>query len=221
MPKRKVGNNQTTSSLALDLGFFWKDIWEHGENAALKEKRKDPNVLFESDDIFIPEKVKKTVDKGSEAEHVFKRKGEPSKLKMKFLALDKPRANEDYILKFGSKLIQGKTDGDGKLEHFIPGNAKAAQVIFKEGKEIHSLKLGGLDPLELGSGVIQRLNNLGYKTFGAGLKPGVLAKDAFADPKKVGKSVVNAIKRFQADNNLEQTGKIDDQVISLLDQKCK
>jgi len=161
------------------------------------------------------------MDKGSEAEHVFKRKGEPSKLKMKFLALDKPRANEDYILKFGSKLIQGKTDGDGKLEHFIPGNAKAAQVIFKEGKEIHSLKLGGLDPLELGSGVIQRLNNLGYKTFGAGLKPGVLAKDAFADPKKVGKSVVNAIKRFQADNNLEQTGKVDDQVISLLDQKCK
>ena len=221
MPKQKVGQNQTTSSLAIEKGFFWKDIWEHGENAALKEKRKDPNVLFSGDDIFVPEKVTKTVDKGSEAEHVFKRKGEPTKLKMKFLALDKPRANEDYVLKLGGKLIKGKTDGDGKLEHFIPGNSKAAQVIFKEGKEIHSLKLGGLDPLELGTGVIQRLNNLGYKTGGASIRSGMLAKDAFSEPKNVSKKVVNAIKRFQADNNLEQTGKLDDQVLSLLDEKCK
>jgi len=223
MPKQKVGPNQTTSSLALEKGFFWKDIWEHGENANLKEKRKDPNVLFADDDIFIPEKVKKTVDKGSEAEHVFKRKGEPSKLKMKFLALDKPRANEKYILKMGSKLINGQTDGDGKLEHFIPGNTKAAQVIFRDGKEIHNLKLGGLDPLELGNGVLQRLDNLGYKTGGAKTKAGELAKNALggADTSKVSKKITNAIKRFQADNNLEQTGKLDDQVLSLLDQKCK
>jgi hypothetical protein len=221
MPKRKVGPDQTTSSLALEMGFFWKDIWEHGENAALKQKRKDPNVLFAEDEIFIPEKVKKTASKGAESEHVFKRKGEPSKLKMKLLALDKPRANEDYILKLGSKLIKGKTDGEGKLEHFIPGDTKSAQLIFKDGKEIHSLTLGGLDPLELGEGVIQRLNNLGYKTGGASLKKGVLAKDAFEDAKKVPKKVINAIKRFQADNNLEQTGTLDDQVLSLLDQKCK
>src|SRR4029079_2635037 len=132
MPKQKVGQNQTTSSLALEMGFFWKDIWEHGENSKLKEKRKDPNVLFADDDIFIPEKVKKTVDKGSEAEHGFKRKGEPSKLKMKFLALDKSRANEKYVLKRGSQLINRQTDGDGKLEHFIPGNTKSAQVIFRD-----------------------------------------------------------------------------------------
>ena len=218
MPKRKVGQGQTTSSLALENGFFWKDIWEHGENAALKEKRKDPNVLFAEDDIFLPEKVKKTVDKASEQEHVFKRKGEPSKLKMKLLALDKPRANEEYILKVAGKLIKGKTDGDGKLEHFIPGNAKSAELIFKEGKEIHNLKLGGLDPIELGEGVLQRLNNRGYKTGGASVKKGSLAKDAFSDPKKLNKKVVNAIKRFQADNKLEQTGKLDDKIISLLEK---
>jgi N-acetylmuramoyl-L-alanine amidase len=221
MPKQKVGEDQTTSSLALDKGFFWKDIWEHPENAALKEKRKDPNVLFSQDDIFIPVKEKKTVDKGSEAEYVFKRKGEPSKLKMKLLELDKPRANEDYVLKVAGKLIKGTTDGDGKLEHFIPGNAKSAQLIFKDGKEVHSLTLGGLDPIELATGIIQRLNNLGYKTSSAGVKKGVLAKDAFSDPEKLDKKLVNSIKRFQADNNMEQTGKLDQNVLSLLDQKCK
>jgi len=216
MPKQKVGVNQTTSSLALELGFFWRDIWEHGENSALKEKRKDPNVLFAEDEIFIPENVKKQVSKGSEGEYTFKRKGEPSKFKMKLLALDKPRANEDYILKVAGKLIKGKTDGDGKLEHFIPGNAKLAQVILREGKEIMNLTLGGLDPLDLATGVIQRLNNLGYKTGSAGIKKGVLAKDAFNDPKKLGKKLVNAIKTFQADNNLEQTGHIDDKILSIL-----
>jgi len=221
MPKQKVGEDQTTSSLALDLGFFWRDIWDHPENAALKEKRKDPNVLFSQDDIFIPEKVKKTVDKGCESEHVFKRKGEPSKLKMQLLQLDKPRANEDYVLKVAGKLIKGKTDGDGKLEHFIPGNAKSAELIFLNGKEVHNLTLGGLDPIELGTGILQRLNNLGYKTRGAYVKKGVLAKDAFRDPKDMSKGLINAVKRFQADNDMEQTGKIDEKVISLLDQKCK
>jgi hypothetical protein len=221
MPIQKVGENQTTSSLALEKGFFWKDIWEHGQNSALKEKRKDPNVLFAQDDIFVPEKVTKTVDKASESEYVFKRKGEPSKLKMKLLALDKPRANEDYVLKIEGKLIKGTTDGDGKLEHFIPGTAKSAQLIFKDGKEIHNLTLGGLDPIELGTGIVQRLNNLGYKTGGSSIKSGALAKDAFTDTKNVSKKIVNAIKRFQADNELEQTGKLDDQVLSLLDQKCK
>jgi hypothetical protein len=216
MPKQKVGANQTTSSLALELGFFWKDIWEHGENSALKEKRKDPNVLFAQDDIFIPEKVKKTVSKGSESEHVFKRKGEPSKFKMRLLALDKPRKNENYVLKVAGKLIQGTTDGDGKLEHFIPGNAKSAQLILRDGQEIMNLTLGGLDPLDLATGVVQRLNNLGYKTGGASAKAGVLAKDAFSDQKKLSKKLVNAIKTFQADNNLEQTGQIDDKVLSLL-----
>jgi hypothetical protein len=215
MPKQKVGANQTTSSLALELGFFWRDIWEHGENAALKEKRKDPNVLFAQDDIFIPEKVKKTVSKGSESEYTFKRKGEPSKLKMRLLALDKPRKNENYVLKVAGKLIQGTTDGDGKLEHFIPGNAKIAQLILREGKEIMNLTLGGLDPLDLATGVIQRLNNLGYKT-GSSAKAGVLAKDAFNDPKKLSKKLINAIKTFQADNNLEQSGTIDDKVLALL-----
>jgi len=216
MPKQKVGVNQTTSSLALELGFFWRDIWEHGENAALKEKRKDPNVLFAEDEIFIPEKVKKQVSKSAEAEHTFKRKGEPSKFKMRLLALDKPRANEDYVFKVGGKLIRGKTDGDGKFEHFIPGNAKIAQLILREGKEIMNLTLGGLDPLDLATGVIQRLNNLGYKTGGIRAKKGELTKDYFADPKKLPKRLVNAIKAFQADNNLEQTGIVDDKMLAIL-----
>ena len=33
MPKRLVGEGESTSSLAKKKGFYWKTIWEHGENA--------------------------------------------------------------------------------------------------------------------------------------------------------------------------------------------
>ena len=65
-------------SLAKKNGFFWRTIWEHGENAELRQKRKDPSVIFADDDIFIPELQPKEVGKATDAEHTFKRKGDPS-----------------------------------------------------------------------------------------------------------------------------------------------
>lgn len=195
MPKRKVGMGETTSSLAKKKGFFWRTIWEHPENAGLRAKRKDPNVLFETDDIFIPDRVTKTVSKGTEAEHTFKRKGEPTKLKMQLLKFGKPRANEDYVLDIDGKQINGTTDGDGKLEHFMPGDAKNGKLIFKGGREVHHLKLGNLDPLDQISGVQQRLNNLGYKCGG--------------EMGKLGEKTKEALKNFQADNKLNESGEPD------------
>lgn len=195
MPKQKVGTGETTSSLAKKKGFFWRTIWEHGENADLRAKRKDPNVLFETDDIFIPEKVVKKVSKGTEAEHVFKRKGEPTKIKMQLFKSGKPRADESYIIDVDGKQTTGTTDGDGKLEHFIPGDAKNGKLIFKSGQEVHYLRLGNLDPVDQISGVQQRLNNLGYN---CGSERG-----------KLGEKTKEALKKFQADNKLNASGEPD------------
>lgn len=195
MPKRKVGVGETTSSLAKKYGFFWRTIWEHPENAELRAKRKDPNVLFETDDIFIPEKEVKKVSKGAESEHVFRRKGEPSKIKIQLLRLGKPRADEDYILDVDGKQTNGKTDGDGKLEHFIPGDAKSGKLIFKGGKEVHQLRLGNLDPLDQISGVQQRLNNLGYECGG--------------ELGNFGEKTKAALKKFQIENKLNESGEAD------------
>ena len=195
MPRRKVGVGETTSSLAKKKGFFWRTIWEHPENAGLRAKRKDPNVLFETDEIFIPEREPKNVSKGTEAEHIFRRKGEPSKIKIQMLKLGEPRANEDYIFDADGKQTNGKTDGDGRLEHFIPGDAKSGKLIFKGGKEVHHLKLGNLDPLDQISGVQQRLNNLGYNCGG--------------EMGKLGEKTKAALKKFQTDNKLNVSGEPD------------
>ena len=220
MPKQKVGENESTSSLAKKKGFYWKTIWEHGENSGLRQKRKDPNVLSADDDIFVPELVKKTVSKGTEAEHVFKRKGEPTQIKMQLLELGEPRKNAEYIFECGDKLVKGTTDGEGILQQLVPGDAKAAKLYFKEGKEVHGLRIGSLDPHDLASGIVQRLNNCGFKFSASGIKKGMSAKEAFEEG-KVGNKGVRALKNFQAQNGLEPNGKLDDATIAKFEELCK
>lgn len=195
MPKRKVGAGEGTGSLAKKNGFFWRTIWEHPENAELRNKRKDPNVLHKDDEIFIPEKQNKEVSKSSDAEHTFKRRGEPGKIKIQLLKLGQPRANEDYVFDVGGTLIEGTTDGDGRLEHFISGEVKSGKLILQGGKEIKPVRIGFLDPLEEIVGVQQRLKNLGYNC---------------AESKKNDEKTKAALKKFQADYQLEVSGEIDE-----------
>ncbi len=76
MAKQRVGEGESSSSLAKKSGFFWRTVWKHAENAQLKALRKDPNVLFADDEIFIPELQVKEVSKSTDQVHQFKRKGE-------------------------------------------------------------------------------------------------------------------------------------------------
>ena len=220
MPKQKVGSNESTSSLAKKNGFYWRTIWEHGENAALRQKRKDPNVLSADDDIFIPELKKKKVSVGTEAEHEFVRKGEPTEIKMQLLELGEPRKNAPYIFECADKLVNGQTDGEGILKQLVPGDAKSAKLYFKDGLEVHGLRIGSLDPHDLASGIVQRLNNCGFKFAANSMPKGMSAKEAFEEG-KVGNKGVRALKNFQAQNGLDANGKLDDATIAKFEELCK
>lgn len=206
MAKQKVGQGESILSLAKKNGFFWRTIWEHGENAELRAKRKDPSVVFAEDDIFIPVKEPKDIDKPVDAEHSFKRKGDPCKLKLQLFKFGKPRADEVYVIEVKDIRIEGKTDGEGKIEHFIPGDASAGKLILRAGKEVYPLKIGYLDPLDETIGVQQRLFNLGYNCPQNG---------------KLDEATVKAVKQFQAENNLEATGEIDSQTKAKLEAISK
>lgn len=207
MAKQPVGEGESTSSLAKKNGFFWRTIWEHPENAELKAKRKDPNVLFADDQISIPELELKEVSKATDQTHQFKRKGEPCKLKVQLMKSGKPRANEKYSINLEGTLIEGTTDGEGKLEHFIPGESRSALLMLRNGQEIIPLRLGDLDPVDQTTGVQQRLNNLGF--------------DCGSEDGEVGDVTQEAIKKFQAAYNLEVTGEADEAMKSKLKELSK
>ncbi len=195
MPEQDVGEGESTSSLAKKNGHFWKKIWDHPDNADLKQLRKDPNVLFADDKIFIPEVEIKYLPKPTEKKHKFKRKGEPCKIKLQLLKLGEPRANEDYVFEVGGKLIKGKTDGDGQLEHYIPGDGSTGTLTLSNGNEVLPVRIGQLDPVDKVVGVQQRLNNLGH--------------DCGAEDGELGEQTIEALKKFQAEHDLEVTGEAD------------
>jgi hypothetical protein len=206
MPKIKVGTGESTSSIAQANGFFWETIWNHPENSALRQKRKDPNVLFKDDEIFIPEKTKREVSKATDAEHGFVLKGVPCKLKIRLMKQNQPRAGETYVLDIDGTLTNGTTDGDGNIEVFIPPRARKGRLLFRSGQEVINLSLDGLDPVDTISGVQHRLNNLGFNC---------------GSESELGERTKEALKKFQTQYELQVTGEPDEATKSKLQELSK
>lgn len=189
-----VADGESIASISKEYGYLWTSVWDHGNNAALKAKRVNPNQLCAGDELYIPPMGLKLDEKPSSATHNFVRKGEPTKLKLALSMLGEPRKNEPYVLIFGDQVIHGTTDGEGKLEHFIPGQTKTATLRLKDGKEEYAVALGELDPIDLPKGVQQRLVNLGFPCDISG---------------EIDESTIEAIKKFQGREQLPVTGQLD------------
>jgi len=195
-----VKNGDCISSIAFEHGFFPDTIWNHGDNAELKSKRKDPNVLMPGDVVIVPDKQINEISKPTEQEHRFRKKGVPAKLKVRVLKKGQPRKNEKYRLIIDGKVLEGSTDGDGFVEKPLPPNAREGKLILGEGerKDTFVFRFGHVDPLDTDEGVAGRLHNLGYSA----------ATD-----------LPGALRKFQSDNGLEASGRVDEPTRSKLKEK--
>ncbi len=70
-------------SIAHEYHLPWEKIWNHPDNADLKNKRKDPNVLLEGDVVHIPDPVQKTISVPTGARHRVVVKRQVVKLRMR------------------------------------------------------------------------------------------------------------------------------------------
>jgi hypothetical protein len=191
-------------SIAAEHGFFWQMLWDHPDNAALKQARNDPNVLLPGDRVTIPEKRPQDQPGATEQRHRFRRKGVPGRLQLTLMNGDRPRANEAYTLEVDGLLQSGTTDGDGRLDVPIPPNARLARLTIGPEHDEYVLKLGQIDPIEEVQGVQGRLKNLGFYS---GTVDGILNDATSA-----------AIAAFQGRNDLEATGRMDQATRDKLNQ---
>jgi N-acetylmuramoyl-L-alanine amidase len=198
-----AGSNDSVTSIAEDHGFFWETIWNHGSNAQLKSEREDPNIIKPGDEVFVPKRRERWEDCAVDQRHEFKRRGVPAMLKLRLTKLDKPRANEQFVLEIDGEQIEGATDGQGKLEVPIPPNARYGKLILRDGAEVYPLNIGQLDPYDSPTGVQQRLKNMGFYM---GSIDGDLEKQ----------ETVDAIKAFQAREDLPVTGEADEMTINVI-----
>lgn len=205
MPEKyTVKSGDCISSIAFERGFFPDTIWNHPDNANLKQKRGDPNILMPGDVVNVPDKRLNEVSKPEEHLHKFKLKGVPAKLHLRLLHEGAPLKNEPFRLDVDGRLIQGKTDSDGNIRTSILPNARRAKLIVGTGAQQveYSLDLGHLAPIGEASGVKKRLYNLGYYT-------------GEFDPQD-SDALHKAISSFEVDQKLAVTGKMTDETLKKL-----
>jgi peptidoglycan hydrolase-like protein with peptidoglycan-binding domain len=162
MPTHTVKQGDHISSIAEKYRFFdYHTIWDDPNNAALKQKRKNPNVLFPGDELFIPDKQYKKVARNTGASHRFKIKGQTVMLRLVLRDLNsEPITGMPCKLEVEGKVYQLTTNGNGMIEQLIPKTAESGNLSFSN--FVIPLKIGHLDPPEEISGWRARLNNLGY-----------------------------------------------------------
>lgn len=202
--EHKVRQGECISSIAYKYGFLPGTLWNLSENAELKELRKDPNVLFPGDEVFVPEKREKSESGATDQRHTFRRKGVPEVLRIRLAdASGEPRQHQAYVLVVEGRMIAGKTNAAGLLKQPIPPNAREGclkvQVQDESGEMIeeeYPLHLGNLDPVTEVSGIQSRLANLGFE---CGPASGQLNTETR-----------EAIRLFQQSAGLPETGEPDD-----------
>ena len=167
-----VKQGEYLPKIAMEYGFAnYQKIWDHPENAELKEKRQTPNVLFPGDRLYIPDKQVKTESGATGQRHRFRLKGELPMLRIVLKDVDdQPIANAECDLVVEGKIHQVTTDANGLIEQEIPKTAEGGYLLSHD-PEIPfdsqipiEIQIGHLDPVEEISGQRARLNNLGYDT---------------------------------------------------------
>jgi len=154
------------TSIAFQNGFFWQTLWDHPDNKALRDARKDPFTLVPGvDSVVVPDPRQRDEACQTAKVHTFRRRGVPARLKIRLLHHDgTPRANEEYFLEVNGELVADdkRADGEGHVEVFIPNDARSARLYLDGGEEIVDLALGRLEPPTTLRGVQARLLNLGF-----------------------------------------------------------
>lgn len=169
------------SSIAAAHGMRWQTVWDHSANAALKQHRGNPNILYPGDVIRIPDIESKDYSRPVDARHRFKVRRQQTVLRVVVMIEGQPVRNAPYTLQIGQETHTGSTNGEGKIEHDIQPTVHRAtlRVILPaemdEYKKLglqyleYELMLGELDPAKDDSdsiaeakGLQQRLRNLGF-----------------------------------------------------------
>ncbi len=190
-----VSQGECLSRIAKRYGFKdYRTIYEHAENAGLRQKRPNPNVLHPGDRISIPDMRRKEEVCSTGRLHRFVIKEPQRILRIALEDVDGKRLEGcAYTLKVGAKSYTGTVPAGGLLEKPIPADDETGSLKVKIGNREYEWTLGvaTLNPMaetpDRGvTGTQARLKNLGFD-------PGPI--DGILGPK-----TTNAIRAFQAKN---------------------
>lgn len=216
MAKITLMQGDCLSSVAISHGFDPQLVWEHGNNADLRELRVDANALMPGDLLFIPDIEEKQSPVDTDTVKTFQLSVGPLRLRVRLTRHGQARSAAAYELEFDQgTTLTGETDGEGFVDQPMPLAAKTAILRIMSTMpsgpggadadaepEEFELVLGHLDPHLEPTGVQARLRGLGYYF---GEVDGDLGLQSRA-----------ALKRFQTAQGLTVSGQADDATTTAL-----
>jgi N-acetylmuramoyl-L-alanine amidase len=165
-----IKKGDTLIRVANTHGFrLWETIWNDPANESLRQKRPDPQVLYEGDRIVVPEKTLKILSAASSSAHRFRAKSPRCFIRIRLKdQWDKPFKDQKYEFTSGGREWAGQTDANGIISLAVPPETTEGLLKFwpdpaDDGAFVTcAVKIGYLDPVTETTGIQGRLNNLGF-----------------------------------------------------------
>ncbi|MGH7295831.1 MAG: hypothetical protein ACRELB_12890 [Polyangiaceae bacterium] len=151
------------AQLAHRFDFDADTVWNDDKNADLRKSRPDPNMLWPSDVLYIPDQVDKepkTISLDTGATNTFVADAPTVTITIKFV--DDDYASKPCTVQELPQLTGASTDAGGVLKFDVPVTLGVATVQFEDPACTCYCEIGGLDPAATLSGIFQRLQNLVY-----------------------------------------------------------
>lgn len=176
------------SRVAATYGFrSYGPLWNDPENAELRAKRANPNILAVDDSIHVPELIDQEVDRPTEQRHRFRAEVHPLEVRLTLKRwTDRPRVDEVQDVLLDGRSAPFTPVGPGAIA--IPIGELTDRVTIKLAAGDLTGRIGFLQPVDTLAGQRERLSNLGYD-----------AGDS-SDPKHL--DFRSAVEEFQCDHGL-------------------
>lgn len=199
-----VRQGEYLEKIARTLAFDAEAVWNDPANRALRDRRKNPEVLCPGDVLMVPEPTpRKPLSLAVGAHNAFKAKVPTVKVTVLVKNGGEPLANEPCVIEGLGPRIAAQSDGEGQVEIEAPLHVREVRLIFYKRALAVPVRIGDLDPVEEPSGVRQRLEHLGY--YGLLLGP---ATRAARTPEPAADA--EALRDFQRAHSLPETGVADE-----------
>lgn len=186
--------------IAFEVGVDRDVIWSHAANADLRARRPDPNQLAPGDVVQVPDKASsaRSLTLGDANAYHAEVPAIPLVLRLDSLARGRalPCVVEGALAPTPDEIA-----ADGTLSLRASLLAGAVTVTIPSLDLRLEVQLGGLDPVEESTGLAHRLANLGY------------APPDGDDPAATTRL---ALRRFQRDQGLPETGVADEETTARL-----
>ena len=129
-----VQQGEHLARIAYDYGFTdYRTIWNHPENAALKQERQNPNVLYPGDRLFIPDRDLREEQQAIDAKKKYVIGAEPLRLRVRFEKMyEGPVAGTPCELRIGTESVRDTTDGGGRAQFEIPATLEGASFHLSD-----------------------------------------------------------------------------------------